>query len=143
MASASGVSMESHTNQAMMNPKWQKPLRQRLRTESTSAESTLWLLLKGRKLDGMKWRRQHGIGPYIVDFYCPSARLAIELDGAVHDSPEAAEYDDARTRHLMASGVRVLRFENRVVFEQPTDVLQAIRSEAARPPAPEAVGGSE
>ena len=123
----------------MFNPKWQKSRRKRLRNASTSAESTLWLALKNKQVAGLRWRRQFGIGPYIVDFYCPSAKLAIELDGAVHASPEAQDYDDARTRHLAASGVRVLRFENRVVFEQPDALLAVIREAASSPP--EASGG--
>ena len=119
----------------MFNPKWQKPHRKRLRNESTSAEATLWLALKNKQLDGLRWRRQHGIGPYIVDFYCPGAKLAVELDGAVHSTPQAQDYDDARTHHLTASGVRVLRFENRAVFEQPDAVLAAIRTAATSPEA--------
>lgn len=108
------------------NPRWQRSRRRHLRTEGTSAEATLWTALKARRLGGFRWRRQFGIGPYIVDFYCPAARLVVELDGAVHDAPEARQYDDARTRFLRADGVRVLRFENRVVFEDPEGVKATI-----------------
>ncbi len=88
----------------------------------------MWRLLKSRQLLGRRFRRQYGIGPYILDFCCPSERLAVELDGAVHDDPAARAYDDARTRALEAEGLRVVRFENRRVFEEPEGVLAEIAS---------------
>lgn len=105
-----------------------KTLRRGLRREATPAEQRLWRLLRNRQLDDRKFRRQHPIGRYIVDFYCAEERLAIELDGAVHDDPARAEADYRRQRALEARGIRVLRFENRIVFEQPEAVLEAIRS---------------
>ena len=108
------------------NKRWQKRTRQRLRTHGTPAEAFLWLALKRRQLHGFKFRRQFGVGPYILDFYCPAARLAIELDGAVHDDPARRAYDAERTRHLEGEGIRVLRFENRLAFEQRDAVLEAI-----------------
>ncbi len=83
-------------------------------------------MLQKRQMEGRKFRRQHGIGPYIVDFYCPAERLAVELDGAVHQNPWRQDYDDERTAFLRQYDIRVLRFENRKVFEQPDVVLQAI-----------------
>ena len=104
----------------------QTALRQRLRTNGTAAEARLWTLLKNAQVGGRRFRRQFGVGPYILDFYCPSERLAVELDGAVHEAPGQAEYDAARTRHLAAVGIRVVRFENRAVFEGPAGVVSAI-----------------
>ena len=69
-------------NKYPFNTKDQTLLRRELRNEGTAAEAVLWLLLKGKQLDGMRWRRQFGVGPYILDFYCPQLRLCIELDGA-------------------------------------------------------------
>ena len=106
----------------------QTPARQHLRSDGTPAEAALWRLIKGRRLRGRRFRRQCGIGPYILDFCCPSERLAVELDGSVHDDPAARAYDDARTAALEAEGIRVVRFENRRVFEEPEAVLAEIAS---------------
>ena len=81
-----------------------------LRKESTDAENKLWLILRSRRLAGFKFRRQHRIAGYIVDFYCVRYRLAIELDGGQHADPNALRYDERRTRDLNELGIRVLRF---------------------------------
>ena len=74
----------------------------------------------------MLFRRQFGVGPYVLDFYCPELRLAIELDGAVHDSAEAIAYDRERTDYLTGEfGIHVLRFRNELVFEMPERILIA------------------
>jgi very-short-patch-repair endonuclease len=82
----------------------------RLRREMTLPEVVLWQNLRNRALNGLHFRHQHPIGPYILDFYCSSARLCIEIDGQTHGSPEGALHDDARTHWLEAEGIRVLRF---------------------------------
>ncbi len=97
-----------------------------LRNHATPAERALWQMLKGSRLEGRKFRRQHSVGSFILDFYCPAERLAVELDGAVHDDPARQSYDAERQRELEAFGVRVLRFENRAVLEAPDTVLAAI-----------------
>jgi very-short-patch-repair endonuclease len=74
----------------------------------------------------LRWRRQFGVGPYVLDFYCPEARLAIELDGAVHHDPERRYADLKRTRALATEGIAVLRFENRELFERIDAVIEAI-----------------
>ena len=102
------------------------PIRRHLRTHGTPAEAALWLRIQRRQLLGRRFRRQHSVGPYILDFYCPSEQLAVELDGAVHDDPARRAYDAERTRHFKAEGIRVVRFENRMVFENPEAVLAAV-----------------
>jgi very-short-patch-repair endonuclease len=97
-----------------------------LRREATPAERALWRLLRSRQLAGIKVRRQVQAGPYILDFYAPSKRLAIEADGGQHYVEEGREYDEARTAFLNARGVRVLRFTNREILEQPAAVLEVI-----------------
>ena len=95
---------------------------------SASAEATLWKLIKGQQIDGLKFRRQHSVGPYILDFYCPQFRLGIELDGEVHSTTEAMDYADNRARFLVnEKNIWVIRFENRVVFENPTRIVEEIR----------------
>jgi very-short-patch-repair endonuclease len=76
----------------------------------TLPEIILWQHLRGRKLDGLHFRHQHPIGPYILDFYCSSAHLCIEIDGQQHGTLDASRYDDARTAWLKGQGIRVLRF---------------------------------
>ena len=103
-------------------------IRKKLRNKATVAESTLWKYLKNSQLKGTKFRRQHSIGDYIVDFYCPSARLAIELDGAVHTYDIINERDRNKTIFLEKMNIRLLRFENMLVFSNLEAVLGEILS---------------
>jgi very-short-patch-repair endonuclease len=100
--------------------------RRALRRASTDAEAALWGQLRARRLAGFKFRRQHPCGPYILDFYCPHARLAVELDGGQHFEPEAQGYDERRERFLRRHGIRVLRFPTDLVFREPIAVREAI-----------------
>ena len=94
------------------------------RFRETSAEHRLWLQIKNRQCANIKFRRQVPIGPFIADFLCADARLIIELDGDSHEGKE--EYDRERTKFLEEHGYRVLRFENREVFEDMEEVLEKI-----------------
>jgi len=105
-----------------------KTFRRELRSRLTPAEATLWKMIKNSKLDGRKFRRQHSVGPYILDFYCSFEKLAIELDGQVHMSGNAQEYDYERSLFLEYYGIKVIRFENKWVFEEPEWVLEQIKS---------------
>ena len=80
-----------------------------LRRAMTLPEVLLWQALRGGQVGGMRFRRQHPIGPYVLDFYCPAIRLAVEIDGAAHDIPERADHDLRRDAWLAAQGIRVLR----------------------------------
>ena len=97
------------------------------RSQATPAERALWSLLRARAL-GAKFRRQHPIGPYIVDFFCCEAALVVEVDGAVHDTPRARERDGARGAFLAECGLRILRLRNDVVLHQPDRALARIRA---------------
>lgn len=101
--------------------------RKGLRNHSTPAESTLWLLLKNKQVEGRKFRRQHSIGPYILDFYCPSENLAVELDGEQQYTEEGKERDAIRKRYIEKLGITVIRFENFVVFDHPELIIEEIR----------------
>ena len=91
------------------NPSLQSK-RKDLRNNSTSAESTLWNMLKNKQVMGMKFRRQHSVGPYILDFYCPQIRLCIELDGHNHFTSIGDTQDDARSEYLLKHhSIQVLR----------------------------------
>lgn len=117
------------------NLKYLKSNRKQLRNNLTPAEASLWKLLQGKQLGGRKFRRQHSIGNYILDFYCPSQKLAIELDGAGHYTEEGLIKDEIRTQFLNAFGIKVLRFENKLVFEKTEWVLEEI-SKSFAPPRP-------
>ena len=105
-----------------------KDFRKELRRSLTPAEVALWNVLKGSKLDGRKFRRQHGIGNYVLDFYCPAERLAVELDGYHHMTLPGGTHDSERTRFIRHFGIRVIRFENAMVFKQIEWVVDLIRS---------------
>ena len=114
-----------------------------LRQPQTPAESKLWARLRNRQLGGFKFRRQHPIGRFIVDFYCAATRLVIEIDGDSH--AEQVEYDQARTAWLSEQGYRVIRFRNQDVYRRVDEVLEAILVECQgtvpSPPAPPPTGG--
>jgi very-short-patch-repair endonuclease len=105
-----------------------KSRRQELRSALTPAEIRLWQALKGRQLMGRKFRRQHSMGPYVLDFFCPAEALAVELDGSAHDSAAANERDERRDAFLASLKIRVVRFENRHVMENLEGVLAEIAS---------------
>ncbi|MEQ1587549.1 MAG: DUF559 domain-containing protein [Cyclobacteriaceae bacterium] len=110
------------------NLKYLKQNRRDLRNNLTPAEAALWTLLKSKQLEGRKFRRQHSVGNYILDFYCTTERLAIELDGAHHFSEEGLRYDEERTAYLNTVDIRVIRFENKLVFVDPEYILKEIKS---------------
>jgi very-short-patch-repair endonuclease len=107
------------------NLKELKPLRKQLRNDSTVSESKLWTLLKNSQLNGRKFRRQHSIDRYILDFYCPCEKLAVELDGSAHRQQE--EYDQQRDLFLASYGIKVLRFKNSSVLHRPFELLEEIK----------------
>ena len=109
------------------NLKYLKETRRHLRRNMTEAELVLWTVLKDKKLCGKKFRRQHSIGYYIADFYCPSEKLVIEVDGQHHFTPEGVEKDTERDSHLQLLGIKVLRFENCEVLNNLTFVLKKIK----------------
>ncbi len=82
----------------------------------TPAEKRLWSALRNKQLDGLKFRRQHPVGNFILDFYCPACKLVIEVDGKIHDRPSQINRDRARTAKLMEYGYTVLRFRNEQVI---------------------------
>ena len=103
----------------------------RLRADMTPAEQRLWAMLRNRRLDGLAFRCQHPVGRFILDFYSPACRLAVELDGGVHEAQ--ADSDEARTAVLQAHGYRVLRFRNEEVLDDLPSVLRRIAAAAREP----------
>ena len=104
-----------------------KEYRQILRRTTTPTENMLWRRLKGKQLDGLRFRQQHGYGPYVLDFYCPSLRLCIELDGNIHDEEQVRLKDEERTEFLLEQRIHVLRFRNEDMENDVEGVLERIR----------------
>ena len=118
---------------------WDK-VRQRakeLRKAQTGAEQILWNNLRNRSLHGLKFRRQHPLGPYIVDFYCAQQRLIVELDGGIH--MKQGEADKQRASQLVAHGYRVLRFNNQEVESELEAVLERIAAACGVSPFSQAI----
>ena len=99
----------------------------------------VWKYLQNSKLEGRKFRRQHSVGKYILDSYCPQEKLGIELDGKDHFSDNGYESDSIRTGYLNSLNIRFIRFENKEVFEQLKGVLEEIRK-ILPPPTPPKIG---
>ncbi len=104
-----------------------KPYRKDLRNKSTSAEAELWKYIKGKQLEGRKFRRQHSINNRIVDFFCSAEKIIIELDGDSHGDSHRTYEDVDRDKVFNDMGYKVIRFENRFVFEDIEWVKEEIK----------------
>ena len=114
----------------VMNCPEMKFFRRELRSHGTSAEASLWKLLKGKQIAGLQFRRQFSVGDFILDFYCPSLKLAIELDGDYHYHMAMPDRDWERDRVLLDKfGIKTLRFENKIVFNHPESIRDSIIQE--------------
>jgi very-short-patch-repair endonuclease len=124
--------MDTHHNQNQRirgtNPQVEEAARD-LRKNLTPAEEYLWQALKSKQLNGLRFRSQHPVGNFILDFYCPSCKLVVEVDGSIHDDRQ--DYDLARTQALEAYGYFVLRFTNDEVLGDRDTVLAKIAEVAA------------
>jgi very-short-patch-repair endonuclease len=108
-----------------------------LRTRQTRAEAILWAALRSRSLSDLKFRRQHPIGPFVVDFCCPDRQLIVEVDGGIHDTQ--GDHDAEREELLVAAGYHVVRFRNEAIVNDLPSVLNSIRTLAEqRTPLPPA-----
>ena len=121
------------------SPRYVVEIARRLRGGSTNAEEIIWLSLCDRRIAGAKFRRQHPLGRYIIDFYCHDARLAIELDGPIHEADAQRDYDFVRDDGIRQQGIRLLRFTNDEVAIELESVLSKI-IEALETPLPKGEG---
>ena len=103
--------------------------RKKLRGKVPKSEIILWNELQGKKICGLKFRRQSGVGPFVVDFYCPKLKLAIEVDGASHFEEGAEEYDKKRQQFIERFNIKFLRFADNDVYESLDGVISAIIDE--------------
>ena len=99
-------------------------LKRQLRSNMTGPETRLWSRLRARQLQGLKFRRQHGIGPYIVDFYCPERSLVIEVDGDSHADADQVVKDRQREQYLQSLGLRIIRYINDDILKNLDGVLE-------------------
>ena len=107
------------------NPKI-KRRRQNLRNNAPKAEQLIWYYLKGKHLHGFKFRRQYSVGPFVIDFYCPELRLAIEIDGDSHFQKGAEECDKRRQKYIEKHNIQFLHFNNVDVYKNIDGVLETI-----------------
>lgn len=110
------------------NLKHLKKIRKKLPNHSTPAERKLWKYLKNRQLKETQFRRQHSMGNFVMDFYCPEKKLGIELDGNYHYNEAQMEKDRKRTALLNAYGIRILKFNYQLVLENTESVLNEIEA---------------
>ena len=103
-----------------------KKYSRRLRKEMTDAEQLLWSKVRGKQLKGFQFYRQKPIGHFIADFYCPKARLVIEMDGGQHYNQATQAKDKSRDRYMENLGLKALRFSDKEIFENLSGVLEEI-----------------
>lgn len=103
-----------------------------MRRSSTDAEEKLWRLIRDRRLNAAKFRRQHAISFFVLDFYCHEVKLCVEVDGGIHKATQNREYDEARTLALKELGITVIRFSNEAVEKDITTVVDSINCHLIR-----------
>ena len=103
-----------------------KDSRKYLRNHPTFTEKLLWLHLRNKQLCGFKFRRQYSVDKYILDFYCPELKLAIEVDGITHESKEQEKYDRARQNYIEKFGIKFIRITDEEVLSNLDEVLEKI-----------------
>ena len=112
------------------NKSTEKAKRRQLRSDSPTAETTIWTSLRRKNIVSYKFRRQYSVGSYVIDFYCPALKLAVEIDGDSHFIGDAVEDDKRRQAFIESFGIRFLRFTNRDIYDNLEGVLEAITSVA-------------
>ena len=118
--------MTLHYNRATEREK-----RRSLRNDASEAERKLWRYIRSKQV-GVKFRRQYSVDAYVIDFYAPCCKLAVEIDGDPHFTPQGVQHDRERTAHLARFGIEVIRFTNSEVFENIEAVVEAITQAVGR-----------
>ena len=113
----------------LFNKESTKEKRRSLRRTQTDVEKIMWSKLRGKRFFDLKFFRQYGIGEYIADFYCPSKKLVIELDGSQHYMEEGKEYDMIREEYMKSCGIKTIRFSNLDIINNINRVLEKIKNE--------------
>lgn len=113
------------------NRSTEKSKRRQLRRNQTPAEKLVWAYLRNRQTKNTKFRRQYSVDKYIIDFYCVELKLAIEIDGDIHDLPEQKEHDAIRQKYLEEFGIKFVRIKNKELFGNPEKAFGRIEEEIA------------
>jgi very-short-patch-repair endonuclease len=108
------------------NKKTEKEKRRILRKQQTFAEKVMWMQLRNRQIRGCKFRRQYSVDQFVIDFYCPELKLAVELDGDIHQLPEQMAYDIERQKYLEEFGISFIRIKNEEFFGNPNKAINRI-----------------
>ena len=124
--------MNTEKYNPLYNQKDLKEKRKELRSNSTSAEAVLWRMLKGKQVKGRRWRRQFSIGNYILDFYSPEIKLAVELDGNEHYTVIGKFNDERREEYLNSLGIKIIRFENKDIWCSTDLILETIKKYSSK-----------
>jgi very-short-patch-repair endonuclease len=124
----------------LMNDPKLRERRKALRNNPTEAEKIFWGHVRNRQFCGLRFFRQYSCGPYILDFYCPNIKLAVEIDGGQHNDEEIRNYDEARSDYLRAHGIEVIRFWNNHVVRDMDGVLSLLVEKVTPPHLPLAQG---
>ena len=125
------------------NKSSEKQKRRRLRNNAPRAEAAIWPKLRGKRLLGYKFRRQYSVGPYVVDFYCPALKLAVEIDGDSHYLDQRPHDDQRRDAFVESFGIKFLRFTNLDVYKNIDGVLETIVQAVKELQAPPFYDGSD
>jgi very-short-patch-repair endonuclease len=110
------------------NKKELKETRRHLRKNKTYTEKIVWMYLRDRQMDGYKFRRQYSVDQFVIDFYCPKLKLAIEIDGSIHNEPDQKEYDVKRQEYLETFGIKFLRLTNEEIDSNPNKAFMKIEN---------------
>lgn len=110
--------------------------RRELRHNSTPAEKVFWAMVSAKQFNNLKFRRQHDIGPYIVDFYCAALNLIIEIDGDSHFTTQGIDYDKTRTKYLISKGYQIIRYDNSQILNNLDGVFADLTLKLALRPSP-------
>ena len=108
------------------NKKELKETRRHLRKNQTYTEKIVWMYLRNRQMEGYKFRRQYSVDKFVIDFYCPKLKLAIEIDGSIHNEPDQKEYDVKRQEYLETFGIKFLRLTNEEINGNPNAAFEKI-----------------
>ena len=110
------------------NKSSEKKKRRKLRQNQTNAEDLVWRYLRNRQMLGYKFKRQYSVDHFVIDFYCPELKLAVELDGASHNNPEQREYDIVRQKYLEKFNINFVRVKDEELLENPNQTFMKIEN---------------
>lgn len=111
---------------SIKNPQQSKEQRRQLRRDMTKAEELFWMKVRRKQVSGVRFKRQYGIGPYILDFYVPKKNLAIEIDGGIHEIETVKQKDTNKEAFLNKNGIQVIRFTNETVLNELDRIIKEI-----------------